>query len=180
MGRSRSWYFKTSAIADQDEELSNVLVRLMLVVNDVSLVADANDDWAATVAQKRAFRKSTARMYFIRVLLSHVYEGLKIIGEISGSPALRDSVCACDARTIADFVELESFIRSPDMKIFDRLRNRTTFHYDRQLPKKSLDEIARDEPGRLWTYSMGLEPLDWRFELADAIVDRIVVRRRSA
>ena len=63
MGRSRSWYFKTSAIADQDEELSNVLVRLMLVVNDVSLVADANDDWAATVAQKRAFRKSTARMY---------------------------------------------------------------------------------------------------------------------
>jgi hypothetical protein len=36
-------------------------------------------------------------------------------------------------------------------------------------------EIARHSPDAIWSYSMGLGPLDWRIELADAVMDRIVI-----
>jgi hypothetical protein len=37
-------------------------------------------------------------------------------------------------------------------------------------------EIALQSPDAIWSYSMGSEPLDWRFELAEAVMDRIVIR----
>jgi hypothetical protein len=70
MGRSRTRYVNAGAIASQTD-LSSILVRLMLSINDISLAADANDAWASTTEQHRAFRKGTARMYFIRVLIAN-------------------------------------------------------------------------------------------------------------
>jgi hypothetical protein len=148
----------------------------MLAVNDIALAADASDQWFEATDQKRLSKKNAARGYFVRVLLSHVYEGLGIIEEISRSPKLRSSVDECDARTISTFQFLDSVVKSHEMDVFDRLRNRATFHYDRQLPALSLDEIMKDEPNRPWSYSVGSEPLDWRFELADAVMDRIIIR----
>ncbi len=172
---SRSWVISTESVASKPE-LSSVMIRLMLLVNDVSLAADANDSWASTEEQKRVSRKSTARMYFIRVLLAHVHEGLKIVGEIQASPALRASVKVCDRRTQADFEELRKFLHSPERQIFERVRNKCAFHYDTALPDRFLHESARREPGKLWSCSLGHEPLDWRFELADAIMDRQMIR----
>lgn len=175
MGRSRTRSAKTSAIT-KHPELSNVLIRLMLSVNDIALASDANDEWASTTVQPRVYRKAAARMYFIRVLMGHVYEGLTIIEHISRVTALKAAVDRCDARTVAAYQALDTFIRSPEMKTLDRFRNRAAFHYDRQLPERHLREIAQHSPDAIWSYSMGSEPLDWRFELADAVMDRIVIR----
>jgi hypothetical protein len=175
MGRSRTRYLKAGAIASQTE-LSSVLVRLMLSINDISLAADANDAWASTTEQHREFRKGTARMYFIRVLMGHVFEGLSVVREISRSAALRAAVDRCDAQTLAAFRDLEAFIDSAEMKVLDKIRNRASFHYDRQLPERSLQEIAELSPDKPWSYSMGSEALDWHFELADAVIDRMLIR----
>ena len=175
MGRSRTRYVNAGAIASQTD-LSSILVRLMLSINDISLAADANDAWASTTEQHRAFRKGTARMYFIRVLMGHVYEGLLIVREISRSPTLRATVDRCDAQTVAAFRDLEAFIGSAEMKVLNTLRSRASFHYDVQLPERSLREIAQHSPDRPWSYSMGSTPLDWHFELADAVIDRMLIR----
>jgi hypothetical protein len=173
--RSRTRSVRTSAITKRPE-LSDVLIRLMLSVNDIALASDANDEWASETAQRRVYQKAAARMYFIRILMGHVYEGLTIIEHISRVPDLRAAVDRCDAQTIDAYQALDTFIRSPEMKILDRFRNRAAFHYDRQLPERHLREIARHSPDAVWSYSMGSEPLDWHFELADAVVDRIVIR----
>jgi hypothetical protein len=153
-----------------------MLIRLMLAVNDVALAADASDQWVEATDRKRAAMRNAARGYFVRVLLSHVYEGLRIVKDISQSPQLRSSVDECDARTSSTFQFLEEIVKSSEMDVFDRLRNRATFHYDRQLPLLSFEEIAKSDPDRRWSCSVGSEPLDWRFELADAVMDRIVIR----
>src|SRR5271157_2691942 len=43
-------------------------------------------------------------------------------------------------------------------------------------PAKYLGEIAKSEPDRPWSYQMGTESLGWHFEIADAVVDRMMVR----
>ncbi len=145
-------------------------------VNDISLAADGNDRWAATTDRRRAGRKSAARIYHIRILMSHVHEALGIVEKISDTPPLRAAVDQCDSRTQSAYQVLVRFIRSERMITFDKLRNRATFHYDRHLPEKSLNEIARADPSKAWFYSVGFEPIDWHFELADAVVDRMVIR----
>ncbi|MDR3488415.1 MAG: hypothetical protein P4M05_26380 [Bradyrhizobium sp.] len=175
MGRSRTWLAKAPTIASHGP-LTDILIRLMLSVNDISLASDANDQWALTSDPRRISRRPGARMYFIRILLAHVYEALEIIKEISESPPLRAFLDDCEERTIRTFQELETFIRSPDMKTLDKMRNRVSFHYDRQLPGKNLKEIAAITREEYWTYSMGSEPLDWHFKLADAVIDRMVIR----
>jgi hypothetical protein len=81
MARSRMKYFGSRGMA-LPGDLPSVLIRLMLAVNDISLAADANDMWVETIEQRRAYRKLLARGYFIRLIMSHLHEALKIIEEI--------------------------------------------------------------------------------------------------
>jgi hypothetical protein len=149
----------------------------MIAINDIAMVADANDRWEAEANPKRKLRQNAARLYFARVLLSHVHEALKMVEEISKSATLRAAVDQCDRHTVAEFEELEAILNSPERAIFNVIRSRMTFHYDLQLPKQTTQEIADAEPDRPWSYSMGHEPLDWHFELGDAIIDRMIIRR---
>jgi len=48
-------------------------------------------------------------MYFIRILMGHVYEALTIIREISRTPALRAAVDKCDAQTVQAYQSLEAY-----------------------------------------------------------------------
>ena len=176
MGRSRTWYLKTSEIASQPE-LAPVLLRLMFAVNDLSLANSAIEDWEANTEQKRQGRKRGAQSYFVRILMSHLYEALTIIKEIAANPLLRASVDAWDARTVASFKVVEAFANSNEIKSLDRLRNRAIFHYDRQFCLESFREIADLDPNRDWSCSVGSDSLDWHFELADAVMDRMMIRQ---
>jgi hypothetical protein len=175
MGRNRTSLMKSTSVSARPE-LTATLVRLMLSVNDIALAADASDQWAETGDRKRAAMRNAARGYFVRVLLSHVYEGLLIVEEISQLTHLRSAVDECDKHTISAFRFLEDVVESKEMDLFRVLRSRATFHYDQQLPLLSLAEIAKQQPDRQWSCSVGSEPLDWRFELADAVVDRMMIR----
>jgi hypothetical protein len=93
-------------------------------------------------------------------------------------PHLRSSVDECDARTMSTFQFLDSVVKSHEMNIFRTSRNRATFHYDRLLPASCLQEIVKAEPDRPWSYLVGSEPLEWRFELAETPPTR--PRRRES
>jgi hypothetical protein len=172
---SRIKYFKSSDLALPDD-LASVLIRLMLAVNDMSLAADANDFWAETTEQRRAYRKRVARGYFVRLIMSHVHEALKIIEEINRSPDLSAAVDQCDARTRDSFKKLVAILNSPARGHLFRFRTKATFHYDKEALAEHLRRVIVDHPAATWSYSLGSTPLDWHFEVADAVMDHMVVK----
>jgi hypothetical protein len=175
MARSRIRYFKSSDLA-LPGDLSSVLIRLMLAVNDIALAADANDFWEETIEQRRAYRKRLARGYFVRLIMSHVHEALIIIGEIDKSADLRVAVDQCDTRTRDNFAKLVSILKSPERGHLFRFRTKATFHYDREVSAEHLQRVIADDPTATWSYSVGSTPLDWHFELGDAVMDHMVVK----
>jgi hypothetical protein len=175
MPGSRFKYFRSSDLRLRGA-LPSVLIRLMLAVNDISLAADTNDFWAETTEQRRAYRKGRARMYFARLIMSHVHEALKIIEEINRRPVLRAAVGRCDDRTRENFKKLVAILRSPERGQLNRFRNNATFHYDRDVTVEHLRKVVASDPAATWSYSVGSTPLDWQFELADAVMNRMVVR----
>jgi hypothetical protein len=172
---SRIKYFRFRELASPGD-LSSVLIRLMLAVNDISLAADAKDTWAETTEQRRAYRKRLAQGYFVRLIMSHVHEALKLIDEINRSPDLRAAVDGCDARTGENFKELVAILNSPQRGQLFRFRNKAGFHYDQDAPAEHLKKVIAHDPTATWSYSVGSSPLDWHFELGDAVMDRMVVR----
>ena len=175
MLRTRLRYFKASSLASTSD-LPSVVIRLMLAVNDIALAADANDFWAETTEQRRAYRKGSARMYFIRLIMSHVHEALKIVGEINKHSELRAAVDQCDEETQAAFKKLVAAMNSPERGQLFRFRTKATFHYDDKVPADHLQKILADDPDASFSYSTGSTALDWHYELADAVMDRMVVR----
>jgi hypothetical protein len=173
MARSRIKNFRSRALASPGD-LTSVLIRLMFAVNDISLAADANDFWAEATEPRRANRKNPARGYFVRLIMSHVYEALKLIAEIDRNSALRAAVDQCDAHTVQIFKEL---LNAPERRDhLYRFRNKTTFHYDKEVSAEHLQKVIAGDPNATWGYSVGSTPLDWRFELGDAVMDHIVVK----
>jgi len=108
MGRSATWGVTARTVAAQPE-LASFMVRLMMSVNDLSLVAHRIDEWSATEDRPKGLRKLSAQLYFVCILLSHVFEALAIIIEISASPILRAAVNRCDSHTISAFLAVEAF-----------------------------------------------------------------------
>lgn len=146
----------------------------MLCNNDISLAQIAIDDWKRVTDSKRLHRQLAAQLYFVRILLGHVNEALSIIREISKSSSLRTAVDECDDLAINSFIAVEKFAFSDDSKRLAKLRNNAAFHYT-TLPTKVLREIANNYPDMSFSYSMGNDTLDWHFELADAVMTRMLM-----
>jgi hypothetical protein len=175
MGRSSTWYVKASTIASQSE-IASIMVRLMMSINDLSLANNSIGDWSETTDRKKQKRKTTATLYYVRILMGHLYESLKMIKYMAKDPQLRNLVMNCDDHTIAEFMLIESFSNSPEMEILENLRNKAAFHYDRCLPVENLHKIKEELPDHPFAYSMGQDGLDWHYELGDMVMGRMIIR----
>jgi hypothetical protein len=89
---------------------------------------------------------------------------------ISNHSQLRDAVMDCDRHTIKEFLLVESFVYSPEMKMLEDFRNKAAFHYDRFLPIENLNKIKGELPDHPFAYSMGHDGLDWHYELGDMVM----------
>jgi hypothetical protein len=115
-------------------------------------------------------------MYYFRLIMSHVHEGLNVIDEINRSPDLRAAVDRCNARTRENFGKLVAILTSRERGALFRYRTKTTFHYDREVPGEHLRKVIAHHRDATWSYSVGSTPLDWHFELGDGVMDRKVVK----
>jgi hypothetical protein len=172
---SRTWYIKASTIASQ-AEIASTLVRLMIMINDLSLANNAVIEWSTATEKKRLRRRGGGMLYHVRILMGHVYEALKMIKIISNDSRLRDAVMSCDWRIIDEFLKIESFTKSPEMNMLECFRNKAAFHYDRNLPIQNLHRVVEKLPDELFAYSMGEDGLDWHFELGDAVMNTMIIR----
>ena len=115
-------------------------------------------------------------MYFIRLQIAHIFEALDIIESIRASQQLTEAVHACDSRTRQSFDKVAAFVGTADYKRMLRIRNNVTFHYDPGVIDKALPTAAAKHPDSPLSMSMGQGSIDWHFEPADRLIDRIVVR----
>lgn len=174
MSKSSTWVVKASKISQS--EVASIIVRLMMMINDISLANNSIIEWSESIDRKKMRRKWGGELYYVRILMGHLYEALKMLRVISEHASLRDAVMSCDGRTISSFKRVESFIYSKEMNILEDFRNKAAFHYDRSLPVENLHETAREMPDYPFVYSMGHDGLDWHYELADAVIARMVIR----
>lgn len=175
MARSRTKIIRSVTLA-ANEVRASVILRLMTAVNDFSLANAIMREWDETTDRRKLARHKSGRMYFVRMQMGHVFEALFAVKEIRDDPALRALVDRCDEKTIASFEKVSAFISTPDYQMLLRFRNNAAFHYDRKLLGRQLTRLVEKHPGHFSTYSMGTEQLDWYFEVADVVADRLVVR----
>jgi len=160
-----------------------VIVKLMMACNDMTIANLALTDWKQPQPQERRDLETGARMYFVRIELAHLYEGLKIIKEVQASAALLGLVQACDVRTRDSFAELEQYVeggaRHQEIeRMVGRIRHTITFHYygcGKPIRKAIASRAARPE-ARQTSITRGSSAHRWRFSVADDVIDSIVVR----
>jgi hypothetical protein len=172
---SRTWSARTSTLA-ADEALASVIVRLMMAQNDIAVANEGLREWTVTTEQKKLARQNGGRLYYGRMLMSHIYEALKIIKDIQNNTRLWAAVQKCDVKTRESFAAVAAFLKTTDYAALRRIRHNVGFHHDPKLTIKALGQINQKFSDHRFTYSLGHEPLDWYFELGDLVVDRIVVR----
>jgi hypothetical protein len=152
-------------------------VRLMMALNDMSLANDSLAQWHDEQPRNRRGRQTGAKMYFLRVLISHTFEALEIVKQIRDTPELTSAVEQCDAQTQSSFAAVVKAIGADDYKRMLRIRNDISFHYGRKIVERGLEEIATEHPDVAVAMTVGSETILWHFEPADLVVDRIVCRK---
>lgn len=165
-------------------ESAVVVVKLMMACNDLQLANEALSEWKKEQSLFRKSRQLGACMYFIRLQLGHLFEGLKIVAQIRNNPTLFSLVGQCDAQTKESFANLEQFLpggaKRPEIeKLMGRIRNNLTFHYEgngKLIAKAISDRAARAE-ARLSSVTRGSTMYLWHFKTADDVVDSIVLRQ---
>jgi hypothetical protein len=161
-----------------------LIVKLMMACNDMQLANEAMSNWKQEQPRNRQNRQAGATMYFVRLQMSHLLEALKVMGEIKKDPDLSALISSCDSRTQASFRKVEACLKGGHKhswfhKIVGSIRGDLTFHYNEsgKLIERTITERA-DRPGaQLSSITRGSTAYLWHFQIADEIVDGIVVRR---
>jgi len=148
----------------------------MMALNDLSLADDGLGRWEQEANPRLANRKLGGKRYFLRTLLSHVFEALAIIKEIMGDVELRSAVDTCDATTQASFEKLVTFLGSDDYKLLLKIRNNLAFHYGARIVQQSIVHLAEKIPNKLISCSMGDEAINWHFVPGEWVENDIIVR----
>lgn len=175
VSRSTHKYARLDALASKGE-LGSVLVRLMAVINDMSLAADAQRRWTEDALKEREHRQRGAKIYFMRLQISHIFEAMTIVREIRDNPDLMKAVDRSDGYTRKSFARLLAFLRSPEYSLMARIRNNLTFHYDPKTMERALASLVAKHPDATGSMSLGDDPHNWFFETGDMVGDRAVVR----
>lgn len=155
--------------------LGTILLWLMIFVNDLALCNDALEQWDKHQDEAHKKRAAGAKMYFVRVMLSHINEGLKIINQINGDPELRNAVGQCDQATQKLFKTVVSLNGTEEAQALQKIRNEIAFHYTRNRLDVALAGLAKRFPGNAHSISFG-KPIDCFFEPSDRVIDNAVLK----
>jgi hypothetical protein len=127
--------------------------------------------------KKQEARSQSAQRYFLRLQISHVCEAMDIVDEIERSRKLKAALAATDAQTRVSFDKLRQYKKSKHYTTMKLIRNKVSSHYDPVWIKDTIEDLDQAHPDTIASISMGNEALDWHFEPADMVEDRLVVRK---
>ncbi len=155
----------------------------MMALNDLCLADMALAEWKEPATRGRKSRQMGAQMYFMRLQIAHMYEGLEVLAAVRRDPTLNSLVNRCDSQTRMLFKKLCEFLRRGSQRkelerLVGQVRNNLAFHYEesgRQIMRVLLEGASRPE-GRTSSITRGRTAHLWHFKVADDILDSIVVR----
>lgn len=163
---------------------ATTVVKLMMACNDMSLADQSLTEWKKDQPNSKKSRQRGAAMYFVRIQLSHLHEGLKVIEEIRADPSLIAHLNTCDPTTQTSFENLLPFLRGgssrPDFdQLVARIRHNLTFHYEDsgKLIENAISDRASRSDARQSSVTRGSAAHLWHFKVADDVVDSIIVRQ---
>ncbi len=160
------------------------VVKLMMACNDLSLANEAQSGWKEKESKMMGQRQIGAQMYFLRMQLAHLHEGLKIIDLIRKDKALVSFLIRCDKQTQESFRQLEAFLPGGSKRAeFERLvglvRHNLAFHYNEsgKLIERAIEDRASRSEAQHSSVTRGDTAYLWHFKAADDVVDSIVTRQ---
>jgi hypothetical protein len=163
-------------LSDKDE-LGVVLGRLMMAVNDIGICNDGLGAWMGEQGDAiRKERKQGARMYFVRLMISHTFEALQILNKIKETPSIRETLDKCSNPTREAFWRAIKVVGTDQYKFFKDVRNSLAFHYLPNTVRSTVESLGKRVPDVPLSLSIGSDNLQWYYEPGDRIVDSYIVR----
>ncbi len=165
-----------------NEEIAITIIRLMMACNDLTLINTCLAKYQDDKTQKNKYINDGACMYFVRLQVGHLHEGLKVIEDLNNSERLKNFVETCSFDAKVAFRNLCKYIpggqeRDKFEKYFGKIRHNLTFHYQESgawIIKALRERIDKKE--QTTAHITFGEVQKTRYGLADQIVDTIVCR----
>ena len=159
-----------------------VIIGLMLACNDIYASDRALIEFSKERSPIHKNVQRGERMYFSRLLMGHLKEAMKFVKTIKDNPKLSNTVENCSPRAKSSFSKLTNCLKGgSDYKKFtesvEKIRHKTAFHYDRSEIKNALCNRASRPETRKSKITGGDDISLYRCDLADDIVNSIVVRQ---
>lgn len=165
-----------------DEKIATTIVRLMMACNDLTLANACYARYQDETNKANKYIKDGACMYFVRLQIGHLHEGLKIIKDIHDNDKLKNFINQCSPDGKSAFKRLCQYMpggnkRSNFDKYFGVIRHNLVFHYH-----ENGDWIRQALKERIKIKKQKTSPIKFgsidkiRYQLADRIVDTIVCR----
>jgi hypothetical protein len=161
---------------DNKGELGVVLGRLMLAMNDIGIANEGLGYWMKEQEGIKKDRQMGAKMYYIRMLISHIFEALTVVNKINDTPELKKFVERSIPGIRAEFAKCVAVIGTKRYKQMKDLRNGFGFHYLGGPVQNAIASQAVKAPDVQLSLSVGSDPLDWYYQPGDRIIDSAVVR----
>lgn len=110
-----------------------IVVRLMMACNDLSVANEAIGQWKKPQSSLRIERQRGAQLYFARIQIAHLYEGMKVIEAVRNDSYLLSLVGHCDGKTQQSFQHLEQFLTGGAqynrfISLVEKIRHNVVFH----------------------------------------------------
>jgi hypothetical protein len=149
----------------------------MIAVNDIGVCNDGLGAWMGEQEGTiRKERQQGARMYFVRMLISHTFEALQVLNKINAEPDLLNVVRGCSEPTQEAFIRAIAVIGTDQYKFFKEVRNSLGFHYLPATVRYTVDRQADRVPDVNLALSVGSDNLQWHYEPGDRIIDSFIIR----
>lgn len=165
---------KTKDISEN--EFSSIIVRLMMAINDTTLVNVMLKDWGTDEDPAHKLRRSNGHLFLAKLQMAYVFEALDVVKDIRKTEALKGRIEKLDQAARDAYAALGAFIDSADYRILAEFRNSAAFHYDGKRAAQAATDIAREKPNDVQGASQGDEIIDWYYALGDRVYERIVTR----
>jgi hypothetical protein len=165
---------KTKDIAEGD--FSSIIVRLMMAINDTTIVNVLLKDWCTNDERMHKWRRSNGRLFLAKLQMAYMFEAFDVIRDISKTGALVGHIEKLSEPAQDAYQRMVAFTASTDYALLAEFRNSAAFHYDTKRASQAVKEIADENPADVQGASMGDDTIDWHFALADKAYERIVTR----
>jgi hypothetical protein len=132
-------------IADTGE-IGPLLIKLMMAVNDLGIANNSLGQWIANPPFGHQDRVQGAKSYFVRLMVAHTFEALKVIYQINNNTDFKKFVGLCDRQTRETFARLVSIIGTKEYKTMKRIRNAITFHYETDAIAQAIERQSDKFP----------------------------------